>query len=350
MQHILLDYIVVGQGLAGSALAIHLFRRGKKFVVFDLSKKNDSSSIAAGLFNPITGRNWVKTWKADLLFPYMRAYFKETESLLNRRVFYEQNIYRPFSSLGEQNDWMAKWTEPGYVSYIDSLNTDEKYSGLIKNPYGGLKLRYSGYLDIPAYLDAVKCFLEKQNSYIGEQFIAGKIERNSEGIEYRNYRAKTVILCEGSVAQGQKLWNFLPFKKVKGEVLTISTGKEFDVIFSKGVFLIHTGNGICKTGSTYENVFSDSGPTVMGREQILSKLTTFFKPDFKVIDHTAGMRPATNDRRPFLGMHPNEKNFVIFNGLGAKGVTLAPFFANQLLNHLENDLKLDSEADIKRYI
>ena len=350
MQRISLDYIVVGQGLAGSALAMHLFRRGKKFVVFDLPNKNNSSHVAAGLFNPITGRNWVKTWKADLLFPYMRAYFKEAESLLNRRFFYEQNIYRLFNTLYEQNVWMAQWTEPGYVSYIDSMYSDEKYSGLIKNPYGGLKLKYSGYLDIPAYLNAVKCFLEEQNSYHQTQFIPDKIERNNDGIVYRNYHAKKVVLCEGSVAQSQKLWEFLPFKRVKGEVLTISTGEEFDVIFSKGIFIIHTGNGICKAGSTYDNIIVDPGPTATGKKQILSKLANFFKPDFKVIGHTAGMRPATHDRRPFLGMHPNEKKIVIFNGLGAKGVTLAPFFANQLLDHLENDIKLDQEVDIKRYI
>ena len=350
MQRISLDYIVVGQGLAGSALAMHLFRRDKKFVVFDLPNKNDSSHVAAGLFNPITGRKWVKTWKADLLFPFMRAYFKDTESLLNRRFFYEPNIYRPFDTLYEQNDWMAKWTEAGYTSYIDSLYSEEKYYGLIKNPYGGLMLKNSGYLDIPAYLNAVKCFLKEQNSYQHARFIPDKIERIKDGIVYRNYKAKKVILCEGTAAKSQKLWEFLPFKRLKGEVLIIGTGKEFDVIFNKGVFIIHLGNGICKVGSTYDNIIVDPGPTAAGKKQILSKLAKFFKPDFKVIGHTAGMRPATQDRRPFLGMHPNAKTFVIFNGLGAKGVTLAPFFANQLLNHLENDIQLDREVDIKRYI
>jgi len=41
-------------------------------------------------------------------------------------------------------------------------------------------------------------------------------------------------------------------------------------------------------------------------------------------------------------------NLHVLNGLGTRGVTWAPYLANQLFNHIENNEKLDSEIDIKR--
>ena len=37
------------------------------------------------------------------------------------------------------------------------------------------------------------------------------------------------------------------------------------------------------------------------------------------------------------------------NGLGTKGVTLAPFFANQMVNNLKNCSNIDKEVNISRY-
>src|SRR6185369_14016662 len=96
------DYIIVGQGLAGSALAIELLRRGKKIAVFDEPEKNRSSIVAAGLFNPITGRVMTKTWKADVLFPHLIAFYSGTEKVLGGRFFYPMPLYRPFISVQEQ--------------------------------------------------------------------------------------------------------------------------------------------------------------------------------------------------------------------------------------------------------
>jgi len=344
-----LDYIVVGQGLAGSAAAVHLFRRNKKFVVFDLPIENSSSSIAAGLFNPITGKNWVKTWKADLLFPYMLKYFQEVEELLRRKFLTERPIYRPFSSLSEQNDWMSRRTDPSFRNYVDRIFTNEVYQNLVINIFGGVQLKNTGYLNIPDYIQAVAQFLREQNRYVVKKFLWKDVQLKDDDIVYRNYRAKKIILCEGSIASENHMWEFLPFRLVKGEILTIKTDIDFNVIFNRGVFIISLGNGVCKVGSTYDWENLKKSPTEEGKREIMTRLKVFFKPEYKILDHVAGIRPATLDRRPFIGTHPIAKNIVIFNGLGTKGVTLAPYYANQLLNHLETGSTLDREVNIERY-
>jgi len=113
------DFIIVGQGLAGSAVALQLMERNYQILVIDNPSANHSSRIAAGLFNPITGRKMVKTWMADTIFPYLHEFYALAESKSQEKFFYPCPIYRPFVSVEEQNDWMAKSAEPGYTTFID---------------------------------------------------------------------------------------------------------------------------------------------------------------------------------------------------------------------------------------
>src|SRR5258706_5849421 len=79
------DHIIVGQGLAGSCLAIQLLNRGKKLVVFDEPEKNRASTVAAGLFNPITGKRMTKSWMADEIFTYLFQFYSAVATFLNKK-------------------------------------------------------------------------------------------------------------------------------------------------------------------------------------------------------------------------------------------------------------------------
>ena len=116
-----IDFIIVGQGLAGSALALQLLKRNKKILVIDRITTNSPSRIAVGLFNPITGRHMIKTWMADELFPYLHRFYQEAEALTQTRFFYPASLYRPFATIEEQNEWMAKSADPVYHGYIENI-------------------------------------------------------------------------------------------------------------------------------------------------------------------------------------------------------------------------------------
>ncbi|HET9052701.1 MAG TPA: FAD-dependent oxidoreductase, partial [Cyclobacteriaceae bacterium] len=62
-----------------------------------------------------------------------------------------------------------------------------------------------------------------------------------------------------------------------------------------------------------------------------------------------GFRPTTPDRKPILGSHPQHKSLVIFNGLGTKGVSLAPYFSEVLFRWMENKGMINREADVTRF-
>jgi hypothetical protein len=48
-------------------------------------------------------------------------------------------------------------------------------------------------------------------------------------------------------------------------------------------------------------------------------------------------------------MHPFYKNIGIFNGMGTKGCSLAPFFAEQFTSHILQQTAIDIEASIDRF-
>jgi glycine/D-amino acid oxidase-like deaminating enzyme len=57
-----------------------------------------------------------------------------------------------------------------------------------------------------------------------------------------------------------------------------------------------------------------------------------------------------HDRKPVIGLLPDNAQIGIFNGLGSKGVLLGPWFARQFADYLiGNSDYIHPEADIKRY-
>jgi glycine oxidase len=44
-----------------------------------------------------------------------------------------------------------------------------------------------------------------------------------------------------------------------------------------------------------------------------------------------------------------DDRLIIFNGLGTKGVSLAPYFSDILVRQLENGVPLTKEVDVTRF-
>ena len=109
------------------------------------------------------------------------------------------------------------------------------------------------------------------------------------------------------------------------------------------------GNDLYKVGATYNWEDKTPTPTVAGRNELLTNLKALVHCDFEVIDHLAGVRPTVKDRRPMVGTHPKHPNLHVLNGLGTRGVMLAPAMAKALFENIENQIPLEKEIDIKRF-
>ncbi|QSE97935.1 NAD(P)/FAD-dependent oxidoreductase [Fulvivirga lutea] len=344
------DFIIVGKGLAGITLAHHLVKLGKSVLLFDDKDGQSSSRVAAGLYNPVTGRKMVKTWKADQLFSYLESYYLEVQKLSEEEFFIPRAIYRPFLSTEEQNEWSARSADAAYEPYIKEIHF-RSINDAVNNPFGGVELKHSGFLKVSTFLECATEQLLNEDGFnlIQEKFDEKLLKITETGTEYKGKSASKIIFCEGVQSNKSKFFDWLPFKPVKGDILTIEADIKTSLIINRGIFVIQIDKNRFKVGSTYNNYDLTIEPSQEGRATLEQKLKELISVNYKVVDHIAGIRPATKDRKPIIGMHPNYENVGIFNGLGTKGVSLAPYFANQFALHLVNQSALDKEVAIERY-
>lgn len=341
------DFIIIGQGLAGSSLAVHLIRRGYNVAVIDNAGANHSSRIAAGLFNPITGKKFVKTWLADTLFPFLHSFYNDTEVMTGARFFYPMPVYRPFLSVEEQNEWMARSADPAFSQYIGEVHAEEAVQG-VHNPLGGLMLKSSGFLDTKNYIGAVGKLISANGIVRDELFDETALRFDDAGVVYRDLRARKIIFCAGT--HQNKLTQWLPVNILKGETLSIRCNLDSSKVINRGVYMVPYAEGRhWKTGATYNFTDKSLEITPQGRAELEEKITELVNIPYQVENQEWGFRPVTPDRRPILGPHPELGHVIIFNGLGTKGVTLAPYFSSVLADWLEGKGTIPPAVDIRRF-
>jgi len=340
----------VGQGLAGTCLALRLLEQGKRLMVFDQPHENRSSAIAAGLFNPITGKLMSRTWLADKLFPELHRFYKNAELILGRRFFYPQSLYRPFLSIEEQNEWMGKSSDPAMNSYVECVFSTSRFGQQVHDPLGGILLKQCGYLDVVKFIQAVRDYLTRNQSFVLEAFDEQLLEIKAEHVTYKDVKAEKVIFCNGMGIFKSIRFGHVPIRPLKGETLTIELNQVPELIYNRGVYIVPmTDKNHYRVGATYETKNLLEGITNEGRMELEQRLSALIRMPYKAISQDWGIRPTTPDRRPILGDHPVSKNVIIFNGLGTKGVSLAPYFSGQLAEWLLGIGEIQPEVNISRF-
>lgn len=344
-----LDCLIIGQGLAGSALAMHMLARGWRILVINRADTTSPSQIAAGLFNPITGKMFTKTWMADTLFPFLHRYYSDAERTTGEHFYYPMPIYGPFADVREQNEWMGRSIDGPIRPYVKSIHTTPQYPGVLHDPLGGYLLDQCGFVDTRGYTAAVQAWLEKRDCFVEGSIGPGDLRVGPLGVRYGRYEADVAVFCEGVGVFENPWFDWVPVKPLKGEMLAVRGKFLPDVIVNKGVYMVPGSSDTWHVGATYEREFDSAAPTASGRSALEARLQTLSPVPYEVVDHRAGIRPSTPDRRPLIGTHPEHANLVIFNGLGTKGISLAPYFSAQIVAWFEKEKQLPEAADISRY-
>jgi glycine oxidase len=340
----------VGQGLAGSCLALQLIKQGKKILVFDEPENNRASAVAAGLFNPIAGKFLKQSWMAEKLFPSLFQFYKEAEDLLHQRFFFPKSIYRPFLSIEEQNEWMAQSESNSLRKFISKIYTSHAFNEQVKDAFGGIITESSGYLDTVLFMGAMRNFLKNKNAYRQSFFDFEKLVNQKEKILYEEIEATKIIFCDGVAIKRNPYFNWIPIHPLKGETLTISLSEAPDVIFNRGVYIVPTrGEKTYMVGATYNPNDSTQQVSRNAREELEEKLKDLIEIPFTINHQNWGIRPTSPDRKPIIGSHPEFKNLVIFNGLGTKGVSLAPYFSDQLTQWFNGNGEIQEDVNIERF-
>ena len=342
------DYIVIGIGLAGISFCEQLKANNKTFVVFDNSSQQ-SSTVAGGLYNPVVLKRFTPVWKCNEQLEIALSMYAALEKRFNITLDYKIPVYRKFASLEEQNDWFTASDKPILSEYL-SPKIIKNNNNSVEAPFGFGEVRETGRVDVKKLIDNYKAYLLNKNVLFENQFQYNNLHINQNRIVYRQITAKYIVFAEGFGVKQNPFFNKLPLVPAKGELLTIhAPNLNIDFVLKAGVFLIPLDNDLYIVGATYEWKDLTNKTTAKAEEELLSKLKKIIHGDFKVVNQVAGVRPTVKDRRPLVGQHSEYKNMFVLNGLGTRGVMIAPYAANQLYNFIENNSPLDTEIDINRF-
>ncbi|HQQ93390.1 MAG TPA: FAD-binding oxidoreductase [Bacteroidia bacterium] len=343
-------YIVVGNGLAAQVLAHQLIEYQIPFRLIGKKELSSSSRIAAGIWNPLVFKRMTSSWMAGELIRELHLFYRTCEQRMNRTFLHNRILIRPFTEEQEKQLWLKRAQNELSAFIRPEIHTKvpQEFSDCsIPNGYG--LVEQCGNLNLRDFLESGDRYFSEHLQQ--EQFDHHQLLVRSDHIQYKSIRAKGIIFCEGHLVSDNPFFSWLPMKPVKGELMRVKIpGLNFGKgLLNKNGFLMDLEAEDFLCGATYDWDDLNDCTTARGLAELKAKLENMFKGEYNITARFAGVRPSSIDRRPILGSHPRYGNVYVFNGLGAKGVMLAPYFARKFVHFLLKKDSLPAEVDVQRF-
>lgn len=343
------DYIIVGLGLAGLAFVEELLEAKKTFIVFE-NNSQTSSLVAGGVYNPVILKRFSPVWNAKEQLAIALPFYEKLETKFNTQFDKKFVIKKVFKSIGDQNNWFSAFDKPKVAPFLDATLDKDKYSGVLEDYHYG-NVKEGGRIDTLHLIETYRSYLKENNWILFEKFNHSEITFNTNAIQYKHLEVNKIVFAEGFGVKENPYFKDLPLEEVKGESIIIHAPElKIDFLLKSTLFVMPLGGELYKVGATFNHKDKTSNPSEEGKKELVENLKKVIDVPYTIVDQTAGIRPAVKDRRPLVGIHEKYKNLAILNGLGTRGVMIAPTVAKELFNCLENDGKLDVETDIKRFL
>jgi len=348
------DILIIGQGICGTFLSLELERAGISHLILDDKRPLSASRAAAGLINPVTGRRIVTTWMIEELLSFARDAYGRLPGLLGSSFFETASVVDFFPTPQMRLAFLQRLGEN--ASYLRMPTDEHGWDDVFRSDFGFGVISPCHLVDLPGLLDAARRRMLEKGFLREERFEREElILVSGDMVLYKDLEARKIIFCDGIEGASDPWFSRLPFAPNKGEALVVSieglaerlAGQK--TIFKRGISLAPWRDGTWWVGSSYEWAFGHGEPTDAFRHRTETLLREWLKLPFRTLQHLASVRPATLERRPFVGFHPTHPAVGILNGMGTKGCSLAPYFANQLVRHITAGTPILPEADVRRF-
>lgn len=284
----------------------------------------------------------------DDLMPFAWKTYTELSTALGINCIAETSVTDFFPTPQMRVAYLNRYEED--QQYLSLPNDDKVWNNFFNYDFGYGIIQPCYLVNMHDLLQAFRLRLIEHNQLMQEYFQKDEVVLQENGVVYKTIAAGKIIFCDGISAINSTYFKNLPFAANKGEALIAEINDlPRKNIFKKGLSIVPWQDGLFWIGSSYEWQFTDDRPTALFRERTTAQLKSFCKLPFTIVDHRASLRPATLERRPFVGIHPIYPQIAILNGMGTKGCSLAPYFANQLALYLTQQVPVLPEADIQRF-
>lgn len=344
----MIDYLIIGAGIAGISFAEKAIKHGKSILVID-DKSQNSSRIAGGLYNPVILKRFSEVWNAEEQLVEMFKFYEDVENKLHFKFNFRRSILRKFFSIEEQNNWFSASDKSGLAPFLSTKLVLKKYKG-IHSPFDYGEVLSTGYVDTANLLEKYQAYLKENKMFVEGSFDYNELELLDKGVRYKDFVVRNIIFAEGFGIHANPFFQDLPLDGTKGELLIIKAPElDLDVIVNTSVFILPLGDDLFKVGATYNWKDKNDLPTEEGKTELVDRIKEILNCEFEIVSHFAGVRPTVRDRKPIIGTHLLHKQLHVLNGLGTRGVMLGPSMAKDLFDYIENKKPLDPDTDIYRF-
>ncbi|MFC4993648.1 NAD(P)/FAD-dependent oxidoreductase [Rubritalea tangerina] len=340
------DFLIVGQGLAGSALAMALLRRGKSVVVIDRQDTSGASRVAAGLVTTLAGKGMNPAWRQERYLPEALEYYRALERKHGTQLFYPLPVLRLFTDEREQQKFARKI---GQVDRWVGGSEPDIDKNVLWADAGGFEMAGGGRLDTVEYLEVVRKEIEAAGRYIEADFDASSLVVGEGVVEWEGIQAGSAILCQGYVGLAEGPFAWIDHRSAKGEMLSVKVEPlDASRILNRNGWMVPIGEGVWRAGATYGWDDLSVDATDEGRAEVESKVRSLIKCPYTVCGHEVGIRPIIQRSQPVVGLSPESPQLGFFNGLGSKGVITAPSVGEHFAGFLCGEWELDVALSIER--
>ena len=338
------DFMVVGQGLAGSILAWYLIKNGANVLVIDDQHKDASSVVAAGIINPITGHRINITDGIEQFLPNALSLYQLMEKQFQTSLIHALPQLRLIKKQGQLDYWRQRQQQASHQPYLGELY--HQHDAFPDPAFGIAEIKQTYRVATGKLLQHCREWLINQHSLLNQRFDYSALSFNASGIAYENIQAKGIIFCEGFQAIHNPWWRHLPFKFAKGEILSLEANDLPQAMLNWGSWLLPVSSTqtpskqYYKLGSNYVWNDLDLTPNHDIKDHLITSMQSKTSFTANVINHQVGIRPTTVHRQAFVGEHPKHQRLFCFNGFGSKGCLTIPYHADLLSQHVINGVAL----------
>ena len=345
------DYLIVGGGIAGMTVASYLEKNEQDFLIVNEDLAGAATKVSSGVINPVTGQRFVLSWKYEELKTEFLEFYQSLEKKWTKKFIEETQLYQILRSAEEQNLWLSRTADPVYQPYFGDVQTE------LPNPFKMDELHTIGIIK-SMYVVQIKQLIQQlenhfilREKYLQTQFDFNELVRTEDKLQWKDIKIqKAIIFAEGYRVLSNPFFNWLPIIPLKGECLQIRIpGVNSNIVFKSDYAIVPLTESDYWIGSNFYLFETELQTSEVEKQNQLSFLNRVLSDSFQLKKHLYGIRPASRDRRPVIDTHPCDSRLIVFNGLGTKGLSLAPYCAKHLMEFLLNNIPIPKDLNLMRF-
>jgi glycine/D-amino acid oxidase-like deaminating enzyme len=357
------DAAIFGAGIAGTAIAHELQKRGKEILLIDPFISENAPGAPAALVNPATGRHARMSWEAEGCLKALRETIETVqdshsgEPLISDtgviRPAINEKLARNFRESLQNYNWPGGWIRWMDAAEVKELNPE------IASCHGALYLDCGFTVYVDRYLNAFRRHLREAGVKCRYEAAGYEPGSGRDAFRIRFDSGETVTAGHVIVAAGEQTaffndWQYLPLHRVKGQIVRYEADHDLNwehAISAMG-YTLRLGKRDLIVGSTYEHNFEALSITDNASDQIRGKLRKMLPGLAERVvkkDQLAGARVTTPNKLPVIGRHRGQPTLCIYTAMGSKGLLFSAYVARFLADHLVNGTPIPEDLDTRRF-